>query len=283
MKTEQIARYVSKCHFCDEDWAKVLQWCKEHFGGGKVHRSIKPISESTYEQFVEWADHGIGSGDVVKYKDEIGIVGDCTPDKSFLTAYLTADGQFIQDRLISTPDSFILASPQERKRFYDILREHGLVFSCSVGNCVPAWLPNHGDFVRATYKKKNYLGIFDSFTENGCLFYCLNNRKEIRVSYEIPSYDVAFCKANVVDKERIEKILQTNGYKWDIEHQELQSVVDKQRIRGDVYWYMSEMFTPSSDYDRYRKLDDERYNAKNYFYNIKECWDFCQRVRELQK
>ena len=283
MKTEQISRYVSKCHFSDDDWTKVLQWCKKHFGGGKAHRAIKPISESTYEQFIEWADHGIGTGDVVKYKDGIGIIGDCTPDKSFLTAYIMPDGQFIQSKLEIASDGLILASQQERKHFHDILKEHGVMFSCSVGDCVPAWLPDHGDFVRVIYQKKNYLGIFDTFTDEGCLFYCLNDRKEIRISYEIPSYDITFCKASATDKERIERSLQTNGYQWDIAYQTLQSVVDKRRVRGDVYWYMSEMLSPSSDYDRHRKLDDERYNAKNYFYSIKECWDFCQRVRDLQK
>ena len=55
MKTlDQIIRYTSQCRFPDDDWQKVLAYCRERFKGGKIHKALSPISESSYDQFVNW-------------------------------------------------------------------------------------------------------------------------------------------------------------------------------------------------------------------------------------
>ena len=41
MKTlDQIIRYTSQCRFPDDDWQKVLAYCRERFKGGKIHKAL---------------------------------------------------------------------------------------------------------------------------------------------------------------------------------------------------------------------------------------------------
>lgn len=100
MKTlDQIIRYTSQCRFPDDDWQKVLAYCRERFKGGKIHKALSPISESSYDQFVNWLDSGFGSGDLVSYGKTMGVIGDCTPEITTLIAYCDYEGNLIAKKM----------------------------------------------------------------------------------------------------------------------------------------------------------------------------------------
>ena len=60
MKTlNQIYRYTADCRFSDEDWQRVLEYCRKRFKGGKIHKALYPKADSTYKQFRKWIETGL--------------------------------------------------------------------------------------------------------------------------------------------------------------------------------------------------------------------------------
>ena len=96
MKTlNQIYRYTADCHFSDEDWQRVLEYCRKRFKGGKIHKALYPKADSTYRQFRKWIETGFGAGDMVSYGNTMGIVSSSTPASIVLAAYCDYEGNLI--------------------------------------------------------------------------------------------------------------------------------------------------------------------------------------------
>lgn len=284
MKTEQqVIRYIMKSQFDDEDWQKVLAWCKQRFGGGKIHRSLKPLRAITYQQFLDWTDNGFATGDVVEYDNGVGIVGDTRGNTTVLAVYQPLNEELVVNEVEVSTDSLKLADLSIKKKFLSLLREYGYVFSISMGTCVKAWLPEEGDFVIALYHKKKFLGIFHEFDDEGCVFYVFVNDNNVLYPYQLRDYEVDFMLANKTTKQKIIRLLESQGLAWDYQKKEIVSSTAKRLLRNGRYWYMSERFSPTADYDLHRRLDEMRFEAGNYFQNVSECYTFCEMVREARR
>lgn len=74
MKTkEQVIRYLSRRSYDDADWQAILQKCHFLYGSG-VRKALRPKQHSTYQDFIDWLECGIGDGAVVKYEN----IPDCS-------------------------------------------------------------------------------------------------------------------------------------------------------------------------------------------------------------
>lgn len=280
-RQEQIVKYLSKHHFDDADWKKVLTWCRSAFGGGNIHRSIKPVAESNFQTFMDWLEHGIGIGDVVVGDNFTGIVGNIKNDELVLSAYID-DNLCIKEKSVRLSD-VRLADADTSHSFLQLLRDNGYVFSFSTCSCIKIWLPDDGDYVVARYGRKVRLGIFAGFTETGCAFYVTIEYNKCKFRQTIESQNIEFDKATKADSDKIDRLLASVGLIWNAEKKTFDNVLSKRAAKNHRYWYLSETFTIKADFDLSRKLDDARFSCGNYFLDSQEAYKFAQEVKLLRK
>lgn len=145
MKTlNQIYRYISDCQFPDEDWQKVLAYCRKRFKGGNIRVSQIPKSTSTYQEFLDWIEFGFGAGDFVSYGNTMGVVGNSTPAGVILAAYCDYDGNLIvNDMEVLEPERL---KPLDEARILQLKRllfEKGVDFHVRFGKFEKLYTPKN--------------------------------------------------------------------------------------------------------------------------------------------
>lgn len=282
---EQVLRYVSQCEFQDGDWQKVLNYCRKNFGGGKAHRAAKPLpnSQSTYEDFIEWIDNGIGVGDVVKYGRTVGIVGAYTTGYAKLSVYLSLDGDLIDNDMEVPRENIYLADNDGISLMQNKLLENAFEFSVSLSRCVKMYQPKGGDIVRVTYGDSQTTGIFRSC--DGCVnyFYVYIEGDKIAQDKEFAISDIHLSLPTKRDTQRLLMVLAKNNLEWSARSCTLRSVAMSRVVKNERYWYVGDRFSVCSDIDKYTKLHDERCKSGNYFMSYQAAVLFVQKIQELRK
>lgn len=284
MKTkEQIVKYTSQCRFSDEDWQKVLDYCREHFGGGRIHKSLKPLSQSTFQQFLDWIDNGYGVGDIVRYGHTLGILGAYTPDYTCLAAYLSFEGELIEQKLEIPRYKAIKPTESDKQKIQDILRSMNVKFSVSLACLMKAYQPDNGDIVRVTKGNLQTTGIFRISDNESLYFYVFVQDGNIVKDYSVQIGLVTMSKPTKTDVERLQVALAKNQMEWSARHKILRIVENARAAKGGRYWYLSETFSICSDVDMYTKKHDERHKNGNYFCAYGTAVLFAQKVKSLRK
>lgn len=284
MKTkEQVVKYTSQCRFSAEDWQKILNYYREHFGNGRIRQSLKPLSDSTYQQFLDWINNGYGTGDIVRYGHTIGIVGACTPNYTCLAAYLSFDKQLIDQVMVVPGYKLIQSTSNDRTEIQDILKSLDLKFSVASACLIKPYQPKDGDIVRVVSKGEQTTAIFHRKENGDVHFYAYVHNSVIFPQHTLPYRSVTIEKPTKTDVERLQVALAVNKLEWFARDKVLR-VIDKARAnKGDRYWYLSEKLTIVSDRDMYTKRHDERHKNGNYFCSYGTAILFAQRVRSLRK
>ncbi len=284
MKTkEQIVKYTSQCRFSNEDWQKVLGYCREHFGGGRIHRSLKPLSESTYQQFLDWIDNGYGVGDIVRYGHTVGILGVCTPDYACLAAYLSFERELIEQKMEIPIYKIIKSTDSDKAEIQEKLQAMDMTFSVPLACLMKNYQPDDGDFVRVTIKDLQTTGIYRVKTDKEWLFYAYVQDGKILKDYALPIAGVSVSMPTKTDVERLLVALARNRMEWSARHKTLRKVENARAAKGGRYWYLSEVFSVVSDVDMYTKKHDLRHKYGNYFCSYGTAVLFAQKVNGLRK
>ena len=284
MKTRaQIVKYTSQCHFSDDDWQKVLDYCREHYGGGKVHRSLKSLSEATYQQFLDWIDNGYGVGDVVRYGHTLGILGAYTPDYAYLAAYLSFEKELVEQKMEIPVYKIIKATDSDKAFIADKLQSMNMEFSVSLACLMKKYQPDNGDIVRVTANNIQTTGIFRTKDDDNIYFYAYVQGGNILKDYTIPIKSVDIAKPTKTDVERLQVALAKNRMEWSARHKTLRIVENARAAKGGRYWYLSEIFSIVSDIDMYTKKHNERHKNGNYFCSYGTAILFAQKVQALRK
>lgn len=280
---EQVLRFISQNEFPDkEDWNSVLAWCKEHYGGGKAHKALRPISKCNFKQFQQWLDNGIAVGDIVKVGNILGIVGGYGYDQSFLSN-IVLDSNIIVKKTWVNPSDVVLASNDEKQTIIDLMNQQHVKYSISLSRLVESYIPKDGEFVRIIQNKKTILGIYEK--EDDGDYYCygvISNRRFTGMRI-FPANGSSIEKATKIDIERIKKTLATSGLEWNAESKKIVSAAHIRSRKGGYFWYVSERFMPESDKDTYSQLCNEKFECGNYFHSYKECFDFCMQIKNLRR
>lgn len=281
---EQVLRFISQNEFSDKgDWGKVLDWCREKYGGGKAHKALQPIGKSTYDEFSQWLDNGIAVGDVVKVGNMLGIVGGYSFQKTFLSAIVSDEGELIQKKVWAKPEKLVLASDDERQAIDKLMEKQGLAFSISISRLSKVYMPENGAFVNISRDKKSVLGIFKEKTDGKYSFYGIVERNKFVRDIEMPIEGVQFEPASKNEIGKIKEALDTSGLCWYSESKMVVEAAAHRVKKGGYYWYMTERLMPESDKDVYNKRCDDRFECGNYFKTFKECYEFCLKVKDLRK
>lgn len=286
MKTsEQILRYISQCEFPKDDWQKVLDYCRGKFGGGKAHKSQNPLpdSQSTYEQFIDWIDNGIGVGEIVRYGHTLGIVGAYTPGCARLGAYLSFDSELICDTMDIAKSKIYKANDAEIALVKNKLAACALKFSVSLSTCVKTYQPKGGDIVRVTDGSNQTSAIFRSNDGVSNYFYAYVDNGKVITDKEILMESATLSLPTKTDIQRLMVALAKNNLEWSARLRVLRHVEVSRAAKNGRYWYVGDRFSVCSDLDKYTKLHDERHKCGNYFVSYQTAVLFAQKVQDLRK
>lgn len=280
---EQVLRYISQNSFPNkDDWRNVLAWCKGHYGGGKAHKALKPIGNSTYAQFMTWRDNGIAVGDIVKVDDFFGIVGGYGAECSFLSNIIV-NGELITQKTWVKSKDIIPATDDEQQEVFNLMKKQKVQYSVSLSRLVDTYIPGNGDFVRIMQGKKVMLGIYHSQIDNQYSFHGIVSRNRFTGERLFSVDEVNLVKASKTETERISAALAVSGLVWLPESKKIVEAIGNRAKKGDYFWYMSERLMPESDRDTYNQRCDEKFQCGNYFRSFKECYEFCMKVQVLRK
>lgn len=280
---EQIIRYTSICQFNDDDWAMVLAYCREHFKGGLVHRALKPKYSSTYDQFTEWVDNGVGSGDIVAYGHTTGIVGISVPDKVILAAFRDFDGNLIANELEVFPNKVIRLNGEPEREFMKLLFNNKLDFHVKTGKLIELYRPKNKSYVTFIYNEKQSVnvGFYLKSEENKYCFSALLMDDELKIDCKIDIQCTPLRMASEKEIAMLHKKASKEG--WAMRGKD--GIFFKKALRniGDKYWYMTERFTITADLDNGGKRHDERFEAGNYFTDETEALLFAKEISDKRK
>lgn len=284
MKTKnQILRYVSQCSFPEDDWQQVLDYCREHFGGGNAHKSQHPLSESTYQQFLDWIDNGVGVGDIVSYGHTFGVVGGYSPKAAYLSAYLSFDGRLIVEKMDVDAGRLRIAKPKDAEKFNQLMADDSLRFSVKTSTLIRAYIPTDGDFVRVSKGRKILPAIFKADDGQRYHFYVVVSGKSIFENEIYNKDDVTILTPTKTENLRLLETLFVNGLEWSVKDKKLREMSDKRAKKRERYYYITDTLDIESDADAYTKVHDRRFKCGNYFPNFQEAFRMREKIVDVIK
>lgn len=267
MKTlDQIYRYTSQCKFPPEDWQKVLDYCRERFKGGKIHLSKRPISDSTFEQFLDWIENGYGSGDIVGYGRTVGIIGSSTPDSIELIAYCDFNGRLIVQKFPEIDKSRIKHISEERENeFKNLLISNHLRCNVRSATIVKVNTPKKYSYVITEDDKGKVASVGMWLESMDCKthFAALLENDNLYIDHWAATNYTPYKLASERDIKRLHRAASKDGYYFD---ERLKRFVKApKRGKGNVYWYLNDRFELELDRDDGSKRHTGRCKVGNYF------------------
>ena len=281
MKTkEQVIRHIANCKFSDEDWGKVLEYCKKH-KWTDIHRSQQPKDNSTYEQFTDWVDNGFGSGDIVYVGRVVGIVGDQLPTHTYLAVSINDEGRLVQEGWNIDAEKAKPAPKQERQKILAMMEAEQMMFNVRLAKMVRRKGVKPYERAEFTHWGKTCYGIASSVDDKKIRFTFIISDGKLKKDAIIRVGDAVFKPIGKKGINIISKVLAENGLMWDAHNHELVEVAKRAEI-GGTYWYISDKFSVVSAIEYGKGISTERYEAGNYFMEFSEAFDLMMRIRKTR-
>lgn len=284
MKTlNQIIRYTSHCRFPDEDWQKVLSYCRERFKGGKIHKALRPISDSTFCQFLDWIDNGLGSGDMVRYGNTSGIIVSSTPDKTLLTAYCDYEGNLMTLQMeVLEPERLTPLDEEQSRQLRKLLIDNGLEYSTKVHSLTSLYIPKENSYV--VIGDNDYgtadVGMYlesDGYRHH---FAALIHDGTLKMDCWIDTDYTPLRRAEEPDIQRFHKAISKAGYTYNAR---VKQFVKQPNVGSDnVYYYLNDRFEIVMDKDNGGDIHAARFAVGNYFLDFGEALMFMKEVRKIR-
>lgn len=284
MKTlNQIYRYTSDCRFPDEDWEKVLAYCRKRFKGGKIHKALYPKADSTYRQFRKWIESGLGAGDYVSYGNTMGIVGSSTPSGIILAAYCDYEGNLIiNDMKVLEPERLQLLEEPRLSAFKQLIFEKGLDFYVRNGKFDKLYTPEK--YFYATIERPNSdevgVGMYLESDNSNHHFLAYLCGDKLQMDCWINSDYTPLKPATEADIKRLHAAASKDG--WSYNERAHKFIKIPQKSTNNVYWYLNDRFELVMDRDNGAKKHQERWNAGNYILDYTEGLLFMREVKMMR-
>ena len=284
MKTiEQIVRHTSQCEFTEDDWQKVLDYCRTNFTGGKIHKALKPSYKSDYCQFIDWIDNGLGAGDIVLYGHTVGIVSVSVPTTMILAAYCDYDGKLIVKDLEVFQGKACHASPVQKSDFRKLLFDNGYDFSVKNGKLFELYSPKKYSYVTFVIEGSSSVNIGMYLDSDSCQYHfaALLMNGEIYVDHKIDKRCTPLKPSTLKEVQTLHSKAAKNG--WVLNSKTNAFVQKSKRNYKGRYWYITDRFTVTADKDSGNGVHDERYEVGNYFIDQTEAVLFAKEIIEKRK
>ena len=278
MKTkEQVIRYLSRRSYDDADWQAILQKCHFLYGSG-VRKALRPKQHSTYQDFIDWLECGIGDGAVVKYEKYTGLVCDNGDNTCKLLAYYADNGKIVVKDL-----SVDMVNVQEidGTQFYSDLRKQGLQYSVTLSRIFERKIPKPFTKVLYNHNGVKGIGLVKKCIDGQAYFVCGYEIKFLK-EYSISLFDIDFFD---IDKDGIQKLqdeMNRNCVSFDKKTMALVDIISRADVNKS-YWYLSDILSICRGIDKRTARDDARYDNYNYFLNYNEALDFRETMIKFRK
>lgn len=275
---EQIIRYTSQCEFPPEDWQKVLDYCRNNFSGGKIHRALYPKDKSTYIEFIEWIDNGFGSGDIIRYGHTEGIVSSSTPNRMVLAAYRDFEGNLIVKELEVFPGKAMPLEEKPKMEFRKQFFNAGYDFYVRNGRVTELYTPKKNSYVSFTRpgNPSVNIGFFLKSDDYRYYFAALLLNDELLIDCSIEHECTPLKSSTIREVQRLHSRASKEG--WTLEGRSNKFVKKELRNYKGKYWYITDRFTVTADKDTGSPLHDERFEMGNYFIDETEAVLFAREM-----
>ncbi len=279
----QIIRYTSHCRFPDEDWQKVLDYCRKRFKGGKIHKAQKPISNSTYNQFLKWIDNGLGSGDMVSYGKTMGIIVSSTPDKTLLTAYCDYEGNLMDNQMeVLNPERLMRLDDERSRQLRKLMIDNNFDYSTNSHGLVPLYTLKENLYV--VIGNNDYgtadVGMYLESDGYKHKFAALVHNGELMFDCWIDTDYTPLRKADDADVQRFHKAISKAGYVYN---SRVKQFIKQPNTGSDnIYYYLSDRFDIVTEKDDGGDKHAERFAVGNYFLDFGEALMFMKSIRKMR-
>ncbi len=284
MKTlNQIYRYTTECRFPDEDWQEVLAYCRERFKGGKIHKSMNPVSTSTFQQFLSWIDNGYGAGDYVAYGNTMGIVKSSTPSGVVLAAYCDYEGNLIVNNMpVLHPERLAPLDEERIRKFKRLMYDAGKEFYVRSNIVSELYTPKKYFYVTFDDGQsiEPCVGMFLKSEDCKYYFVALLRNNKIELNACVNSEYTPLKQAEETDIKRLHQAASDAGLSYN--ERTHQFIKNQKRGGNNVYHYLNEKFEIVSDRDNGSSKHTQRYEAGNYFVDYTEALMFQKDVLRLR-
>lgn len=284
MKTlNQIYRYTADCHFSDEDWQRVLEYCRKRFKGGKIHKALYPKADSTYRQFRKWIETGFGAGDMVSYGNTMGIVSSSTPASIVLAAYCDYEGNLIvNDMEVLEPQRLQTLEESRITELRKLVFEKRLDFQVRTGKFNKIYTPQKYFYATIEYPNSDEVGVGmyleSDNSKHHFLAYFYGNK--LQMDCWIDSNYTPLRQATEADIKRLHAATSKNGLSFN--ERAHQFIKTPQKGKNNVYWYLNDRFELVMDRDNGAKKHQERWDAGNYILDFTEGLLFMKEVKKMR-
>ncbi len=275
----QVKRHLQNCSFTDQDWQKVLDYCKGIYGGGSMHRAIRPQYKSTYEEFVDWMENGFASSNIVRCKDYICIVADQFGEEVITNVLMAPTGELSTEETRFKSDQVSLANIADCKKIMNKLSNNGYRYSPSLSKLIRTYCPKENTMVGLTINGTDCNGVFREFDGDLVRLHFYVSDGMVVKDYHGKA-DVRMITKKGMDE--VYETLKKEGLAWNYRTGMLEKTV-KRVAKGETYWYISDKFTIVSAKDSYLLTHNTRYTRGNYFYYYKDALDFLNMILEKRK
>lgn len=284
MKTpNQVISYISHCRFSVADWKKVAAYCRKYFKGIELPKAERPLSGSTFEQFVRWVDSGVGAGDIVRYGKTTGIVKESVPLITELCAYCDYEGNLIvQDMAVMEPERLSLADDERRAAFLGLLVGKKLCYSTEHGKLVEMYTPRQKSYIALTIGDdvEPSIGMYSHSEGYNYKFFALLRNGKMEFDCWVNCECTPLRKADEGEMYKFHKALADEKFAYSAAYNKF--IYQTQRKANNLYFYLNDAFNVVSDRDNGADRHQERFEAGNYFFDQAEAILFARKVKKLR-
>lgn len=278
MKTkEQAIRYLSRRSYSDSDWQAILQKCHFLYGSG-IRKSQRPKQQSTYQEFIDWLECGIGDGAIVRCHNLTGIFCDNGDNTYKMLAHYDEFGKIVVETIPIKLDD---VQEIDGTQFYKDLRKQGLQYSVTLAIVFERKLPR--PFSKTVYVHNGVRGVgIVKKCIHGTVYFVCGYELKFQTEYSLPLPEVDFFEIDKPGVQKLQAEMNRNSVSFDKKTKTLVDIVCRAGV-NETYWYLSDILSICRETDTRTARDTARYDNYNYFLNYNEALDFREQIIAIRK
>lgn len=284
MKTkDQVIRQLKELKFADDEWNKTLKFLNSV--GIKPKRATKSGAIScSFDDFMDWYQHGYGSGDIIGYGRTAIVVSFCFQDSLIYCGYFGLDKELLPVEQSFASGDITRCNRLKNEELIEFQTNYlgsEYVTNVAKGVLERKPIPMLGRVYEFLNGGQKFIGYVSGVSDEKVTF-CYQYNQD---SLELNVLSVSPCQVFglVSNTAKLYKEIQDRfGYSWD--SKTCQFVLLPQRSRkGGVYFYITDRFTVSAAKDGYTMKSDMQYSSGNYFASKIEAEEFLNIILEARK
>lgn len=283
----QIQNFLSVNSYRSEgDWQMIAAYCKDK-ADFDIHAVIDAENGISASDFIEWFEHGFGTGDIVERDGEVLMIGNSYFKAPQIVSKLS-DDKIITCDIKVAENGLKMASTGIVQDFRDAMFRQGLQFSWKDMKLTEKYIPSVNERIIFHGKGVKGLGVIRDvdFQTGAVELYCYFIYETKQCGFNMHEtgivnlQDFWFEPMNNGDKRqskmngiacqrRLNRELSRHGKIWNERLHRIEPLTMQVPI-GKTYWYITDKMTLAQDVEKGLQLSRTRANAGNYFWKRAE-------------